>query len=81
MLIQKQYNFTENLAQQTTNFCYFPSSLLITYSNFSSLILASIVMISFCILSERFFLKRKGLSDARVISITKKEYDFVVHFL
>ena len=33
-------------------------------------------MIRFNILSERFFLKRKGLSDARVISITKNEYGF-----
>ena len=38
-------------------------------------------MISFSIISERFFLKRKGLSDARVASITKKEYGFAVHFL
>ena len=33
-------------------------------------------MISFYILSTRFFLKRKGLSDAGVVSITKKEYGF-----
>ena len=38
-------------------------------------------MISFYILSKRFFLKWKGLSDARVVSITKKEYNFTVHFL
>ena len=38
-------------------------------------------MINFHILTERFFLKRKGLSDARVASITKKEYGFDVHFL
>ena len=31
-------------------------------------------MISFHILSERFFLKRKGLSNARVVSITQEEY-------
>ena len=37
-------------------------------------------MISFYILSERFLLKRKGLSDARVASITKKEYGFGVIF-
>ena len=37
-------------------------------------------MISFYVLSERFFLKRKGLSDARVASITKKEYGFAVCF-
>ena len=33
-------------------------------------------MISFYIFSERFFLKRKGLSDTRVVSITKKGYGF-----
>ena len=38
-------------------------------------------MISFYILSKRFFLRCKGLSDARVASIAKKEYDFAVHFL
>ena len=50
------------------------------YCNFSSLILSTIiVMISFYILSKRFFLKRKRLSDARVASITKKGYGFAVH--
>ena len=34
------------------------------------------VMISFYIFSKRFFLKREGLSDARITSITKKEYGF-----
>ena len=37
-------------------------------------------MISFYILSKRFFLKREELSDATVVLITKKEYGFVVHF-
>ena len=37
-------------------------------------------MINFHILSKRFFLKREGLSDARVVSITKEEYSFAVHF-
>ena len=36
-------------------------------------------MISFYILSEIFFLKCEGLSDARVASVTKKEYGFVVY--
>ena len=36
-------------------------------------------MISFLIVSKRFFLKRKRLSHARVVSITKKEYGFAVH--
>ena len=37
-------------------------------------------MISFDIISKRFFLKHKGLSDAKVLSITKKEYSFAVNF-
>ena len=40
--------------------------------------LSSIVMISFDILSERFSLKRKGLSNAIVASLNKKED--AVHF-
>ena len=59
----------------------FAASLLISYYSFSSLILPSIVMISFHIVSKRFFLKVEGLSDARVASIIKKEYGFAVHFL
>ena len=38
-------------------------------------------MISFNILSKRFFRKRKRLSDAKIVSITEKEYGFAVHFL
>ena len=57
------------------------ASLLISYCSFSYLILSSVVMISFCVLSKRIFLKRKGSSDARVASVTKKEYGFEVHFL
>ena len=38
-------------------------------------------MISFYILSKRFFLKLKGLSDARVDQSLKKEYGFFVHYL
>ena len=38
-------------------------------------------MICFYIFFKKFFLKRKGLSDARVQSITKKRYGFAVHFL
>ena len=37
-------------------------------------------MISLYILSKKLFLKREGLSDARVASITEKEYGFAVHF-
>ena len=59
----------------------FYSSLLVSYCSFSSIILSSIVMISFYILSKRFFLKHEGLSYARVTSINKKENGFAVHFL
>ena len=38
-------------------------------------------MISFYILSKRLDLKRKGLPDARLLSLTKKEYGFALHFL
>ena len=38
-------------------------------------------MISFYSLFSRFSLKLKGLSDARVVSITGKEYGFAVNFL
>ena len=48
------------------------ASLLISYCSFSSLILPKIDMISFYILSKRFFLKRKGLPDVKVVSVTKK---------
>ena len=58
----------------------FTASLLISYCSFSSLILSSLIMISFYILSEILFLKRKGLSDARVVSITKSKYGFAVNF-
>ena len=51
----------------------FAASLLISYCKFSSLILSLIAILSFYILSKRFFLKLKGISDARVASITKKE--------
>ena len=38
-------------------------------------------MISFYIVSKRFFLKRNKLSHQRVVSITKKEYGYAVDFL
>ena len=34
----------------------------------------------FYIISKRFFLKCKGLSNVRVASIANKEYGFAVHF-
>ena len=51
----------------------FAASLLIL-----SCILPSLIVLY---LSKRFFLKRKGLSDARVLPITQKDYGFKVHFL
>ena len=38
-------------------------------------------MISLYILSKRIVLKREEFSDAKVVSTTKKEYDFAVQFL
>ena len=38
-------------------------------------------MINFYIASKRFFLKRKELSDGRVVSISKKEHGSAIHFL
>ena len=55
--------------------------MLISYWRFSSPLLLSIVMIGFFILSKKLFSKRKELSDARVVSITKKEYSFAVFFI
>ena len=37
-------------------------------------------MISFYILSERFRLKGKGISNAKVGLLRKKEYVFAVHY-
>ena len=37
-------------------------------------------MISFYIVSKRFFPKRKGLSDAKLVSVAKQEYGFAVYF-
>ena len=47
----------------------------------SFIIVSQTFMISFFILFERFFVKRKRLSDARVAAITKKENGFAVYFL
>ena len=38
-------------------------------------------MINVYIVSKRFFLKREELSDAKVVSITKKENGFAVFFI
>ena len=50
-----------------------------SYCSFSFLILSLTAMISFYIISKLFYLKHKGLSDAGVVSITKKEYGFAMH--
>ena len=53
----------------------FASSIIILLSGGSisySLVLSSVVMITFSILSKRLLLKREGLSNARVISVLKK---------
>ena len=59
----------------------FATSLLISYCSFSSLILSSIVLINFYIVSKRLFLKREKLSDGTVVSITEKEYGSAVEIL
>ena len=57
----------------------FTVSVLMSYCRFSILIVSSVVMITFYILSKKLRLKCKGLSDL-LYSLAKKEYGFVVHF-
>ena len=57
----------------------FAASLLSSYCSRSSVILSSFVKISCYIRSERFFLKRKGLSGVIIPSITKKK-KFAVYY-
>ena len=57
---------------QDNNGQIFVASLLISYCGSYSLILSSVVMINFFVLSKRFFIKRQGLFVARVVSRTKK---------
>ena len=56
------------------------ASLLILYCSFSPLILSSALWSLFQVLSKRWHRKRNGLSDARVVSLAKKEYGFAIHF-
>ena len=56
------------------------TSLVILCFIFWSLILSSTVVINYYVLSKRLYLKRKWLSNPRVVLFTKKEYDFAVHF-
>ena len=58
----------------------FAVHISISYCSFSSLTFLSIVMMTFYIHFTRFCLKRKRLSDVRVISLTKKGYGFTVFF-
>ena len=51
----------------------FATSLLMLYGSFSPLILSLVVIIGFYIVFKRFF-------DERVVSSTKIEYGFAVHF-
>ena len=73
-----RYSYLSTLAYDNADI--FAASLLLQYCSLSLLFLSSIVMIDFYVLSKIFFLKREKLSDARVMSITKKEYSFAVHF-
>ena len=57
---------------------FFAASLLMSYCSFPSLILS---LKTFYIFSKRFFLKRKALSNARVVSISKNEHGFALHFV
>ena len=81
ILLWSDYNISLSVRNSYLSFfsgcCIFAASQLITYCNFSSLMLSSIVTISFYILSTRFFLKRKLLLDKIVVSITKQEYVFI----
>ena len=56
------------------------ASLLRSYCSFSFLIW-SLIVIFYYMCSKRFFLNLKGLSDASVVSLTKKEYGSAVRFL
>ena len=72
-----RYSYT--LTFPDDNVDIFAVSLLILYCSFPSLIFLSIVMITFYILQRRLHLKHKELSDARLLSVTKKEHVFAVH--
>ena len=56
---------------------FFVACLLIRYCSFSSLILSPIFMISFYIFCKRFFLKRKGLPEARIATIKNVALQYI----
>ena len=49
----------------------FTASLLILYCSFSSLLVPSLVMISFYIPCKKLFLEHEGLSDGTVVWLTE----------
>ena len=49
--------------------------------NFPSLILLSMIVITLYSCSNRFFQKPNGLTDGRVVPMTKNEHSFAVLFL
>ena len=73
-----RYSFLSDLPDDKADI--FAVSLLMPCCIFSFQISSSVSMISFYVLSKRFFLKCRGLSDARVVPITKKN-DFALHFI
>ena len=74
-----RYSYLSILSDDNADIFAVP--LLILYYSILYLIFSSIVMINFYIFSKMMRLKHKGLSDGRVISLSKKEYGFVVHVL
>ena len=59
----------------------FAAALSISYHNFSSLNFDQSFMTTVHTSSNRFFQKRKALSDERVVSKTKNEYGSALNFL
>ena len=57
----------------------FATSLLISYCSFSTSV-GSLIIILLYIYLKIFFLNLKGLSDGRVVSLTKKEHGSAVNF-
>ena len=85
MLLWKQnvlpirYSYLSSLYDNNADI--FAAAQLISYYNFSSMILSSIVMITLYISSNRFFPRRNGISNGRVVSSTKNKYGSAVNFL
>ena len=73
-----RYSYLSILPDDNTD--TFAACVLMSYCSVSSLLLSSIIMIDFYILSKRSFLKHQGSSDGRLPSIIRKEHAFAVHF-